>query len=87
MRIFVREVEIALKALIVVAVAGVYLVTLAWGFAQRREAERWRAVACSNRLKDVQRATRIIRASADGPQACTALDRLGLAVDPGASDR
>lgn len=88
MRIFVREVEIALKLLAVVSLVTAYLTTLAWGFDQRREAERWRVVACSSRLQAVERATRIVRVSTAGPLACETLDRLGLAVDGlGASRR
>ena len=88
MRIFVREVEIALKLLVVVSLVTAYLTTLAWGFDQRREAERWRVVACSSRLQAVERATRIVRVSTAGPLACETLDRLGLAVDGrGASGR
>ncbi len=81
MRIFVREVEIALKLLVVVSLVTAYLTTLAWGFDQRREAERWRVVACRSRLQVVERATRIVRVSTPGALACETLDRLGLPLE------
>jgi hypothetical protein len=78
MRFFRHEIEVALKALGVVALVALIVLPAAWGYEQRRQARAWQNVACSYRLKEVTRSTRFVAHVERGSDACALLERLGL---------
>jgi hypothetical protein len=75
LRFFQPEVEAAIKVAFVVALASAYLLTFTWGYEGRQQAQRWREIACAQRLSALQRVTPGFGA---GDDACDALDRAGL---------
>jgi hypothetical protein len=75
LRFFQPEVEAAIKVVFIAALASAYLLTFTWGYEARQQAERWREIACAQRLSALQRVTPGFGAGGD---ACEALDRAGL---------
>ncbi|HEU4368314.1 MAG TPA: hypothetical protein VFV05_08835 [Methylomirabilota bacterium] len=60
-------------------VVSAFVVTFAWGYEQRRQAQAWREVACANRVADVaSRATFLGIDDSRGP--CERLQALGLGI-------
>jgi hypothetical protein len=80
-KVFWPGVEIALKIGLAVVMVVVILLPLAWGYRQHAEAELWRDVACSYRLKEALR-ERLITPADLGARPCTRLDQLGLTFEP-----
>lgn len=78
LRFFRPEVEVALKVAFVAALASVYLVTFAWGYEGQYQARRWREIACSARLSELERTTPGTAIRTGSP--CDTLDRAGIAV-------
>lgn len=79
-RFFQPEVELVLKLLVGVVLASAFLVTLAWGYEQRRQANVWRETACTYRMADVTRQAPFL-AQDDAPRdACGRLDALGVGL-------
>jgi hypothetical protein len=79
-RFFLPEVELVLKLFVGVMLASAFLVTLAWGYEQRRQAHVWRETACSFRMADVTRQAPFL-AQNDAPRdACGRLDALGVTL-------
>ena len=76
LRIFRPEVQVTAKLLFVAALTSAYLVTFTWGYEARQEARRWRDLACTYRLSELQRA---IPGQPDAGPACDTLQRVGLA--------
>jgi hypothetical protein len=81
MRFFRREVEIALTAVGVVTLIGLIVMPVAWGYEQRRQAKTWQSIACAYRMKEVARSSSVLAGVAQEPDACGALERLGLTLD------
>ncbi|MBI2218155.1 MAG: hypothetical protein HYU51_12735 [Candidatus Rokubacteria bacterium] len=75
LRIFQPGIEAAIKATLVMALVSAYVVTFAWGYEGRQEARRWRELACSYRVSELERVTPGL---ADGRGACDVLDRVGM---------
>lgn len=76
---FRRDVERVLRFVTSFLVLGSFAITLAWGYEQRQQAQRWREVACANRVADL--ASRAKFLGLDGqPGACERLQSLGLGV-------
>ena len=79
MRFFRREVEISLKVLGVVILAGLIVLPIVWGYQQRAQARMWQNVACAYRIKEVTRQTPLMMTGVDrSADACTTLARLGF---------
>ena len=84
MRFFRREVEVTLKMLGVMALIGLIVLPVAWGYEQRRQARAWQNVACAYRMKEIQRNAPFIPNGPERAQdACAALARLGLPLPEG----
>ena len=81
MRIFQREVEITLMAIGVITLIGLIVMPVAWGYEQRRQAKNWQSIACAYRMKEVARSSSVLAGMAQEPDACSALERLGLTLD------
>jgi hypothetical protein len=75
---FRREVEVLLQLMGGALVLGAFVLTLAWGYAQRQEAEAWRAQACTYRFADLARRATFL--GDDSRDACTRLQSLGLGL-------
>jgi hypothetical protein len=77
MKIFRREVEVTLKVLGVLILAGLIVLPIVWGYEQRSQARMWQNVACAYRIKEVTRQTPLasLERTAD---ACRTLARLGF---------
>ena len=80
MRIFRREVEVALKTLRVILLLLLILVPVSWGYEQRRQARQWQSVACAYRVDELTR--RNVLQIEPAPDACAVLSRLGVTVNP-----
>jgi hypothetical protein len=78
MRFFRREIEVTLKALGLATLAALIVLPTAWGYEQRRQARAWQSVACTYRLKEVTRNTRVLAQVERGTDPCVLLERLGL---------
>jgi hypothetical protein len=74
---FRPEVEVAIKLAVVVVLTSAWVLTFAWGYEGRQQARRWRDVACTYRVTDLERVTPGL--AANGP-ACETLDRIGLSA-------
>ncbi|MBI1733627.1 MAG: hypothetical protein HYR51_00490 [Candidatus Rokubacteria bacterium] len=74
---FRPEVEVVVKVLFVAGLTSAYLVTFAWGYEARQEARRWRELACSYRLNELQRA---VPGQPGAGAACDTLQRVGFTV-------
>jgi len=81
MRFFRREVEVALKTLGIVALVGLIVLPMAWGFQQRRLAQTWQSVACAYRMKEVARQGPLLEGIDPDADACVTLERLGLQLE------
>ena len=75
--IFRPEVALAIKLLMVVGITSAWLATFAWGYEARQQARRWRQVACTHRVNDLDRVAPGLAARGD---ACDTLDRIGLSA-------
>jgi hypothetical protein len=75
LHIFQPEIQAAIKVTLVMALVSAYVITFAWGYEGRQEARRWRELACSYRVSELERVTPGL---ADGRGACNALDRIGM---------
>jgi hypothetical protein len=79
MGFFRREVEVTLKMLGVLALIGLIVLPVAWGYEQRRQARTWQNVACAYRMKEITRSAPFIANSVErAPDACAMLAKLGL---------
>ena len=81
-RFFVPQLERALEVVAVVALIGMIVFPLAWGYEQRQQARVWQETACVYRLREVARETNVLVPSDGRGRACTALRDLGLDVTP-----
>ncbi len=77
LRTFTREVEVAIKLAFVTMLASAFVLTFAWGYEGRQQARRWREVACTYRLSELQRATPGL---GSGTASCETLNRVGLGL-------
>ena len=66
----------------VVALLGMIVFPLVWGYEQRQQARVWQEAACAYRLREVARETNVLVRSDGRARACTALRELGLDVTP-----
>ena len=78
MRIFRREVELALRMLGVATLVRLIVLPVAWGYEQRRQAKAWQHVACEYRIREVTRAAPFMANAERAADPCTTLARLGL---------
>jgi hypothetical protein len=81
-RFFVPQLERALEVTAVVALLGMIVSPLVWGYEQRQQARVWQETACAYRLREVARETNVLVRSDGRGRACTALRDLGLDVTP-----
>ena len=79
---FVPQLERALEVIAVVALLGMIVFPLVWGYEQRQQARVWQEAACVYRLREVARETNVLVRSDGRARACTALRELGLDVTP-----
>jgi hypothetical protein len=79
-RFFRPDVELALKAFIGALAIGAFLVTFAWGYEQRRQAQEWRQTACAWRAADLARTAPLVARDLDARSACGRLAALGVSV-------
>ena len=79
---FVPQLQRALEVVAVVALIGMIVFPLGWGYAQRQQARVWQETACAYRLREVARETNVLVRSDGRARACTALRELGLDVTP-----
>ena len=79
---FVPQLERALEVIAVVALLGMIVFPLVWGYEQRQQARVWQEAACAYRLREVARETNVLVRSDGRGRACTALRELGLDVTP-----
>ena len=77
LRIFRPEIAMAIKLLWVVVVTSAWILMFAWGYEGRQQARRWRDVACTYRISDLEKAAPRLGAGRD---ACETLDRIGLSA-------
>jgi len=82
MGFFRKEIETTLKMLGVIALIGLIVLPVAWGYEQRRQARTWQNIACAYRIREVASRAPFIVAADVGRNACGTLERLGLALDP-----
>jgi hypothetical protein len=81
MRIFRREVEITLKAIVVLTLLALVALPVGWGYEQRRQAKTWQSIACAYRMKEIARSSAVLARVAEEPDACNTLERLGFQLD------
>jgi len=79
---FVPQLQRALEVVAVVALIGMIVFPLGWGYAQRQQARVWQETACAYRLREVARETNVLVRSDGRGGACAALRELGLDVAP-----
>lgn len=75
---FRREVEQALRVICAALVLSAFMVTLAWGYQQRQQAQAWREQACTYRFAEL--AKRATFLGEDTRDACARLQSLGLGL-------
>lgn len=80
MKFFRREVELTLKALGVTTLVALIVLSVAWGYGQRRQAKVWQHVACAYRIREVTRSAPFMTAVERGADPCATLARLGFAI-------
>ncbi len=80
-RFFVPELERALEVIAVVALIGMIVFPLGWGYGQRQQARVWQETACAYRLREVARETNVLVRGDGRGGACAALRELGLDLD------
>ena len=81
MRFFRSEIEMVLKMLGILALVGLIVLPMAWGYEQRKQAQAWQTVACSYRMREVTRRTPVVAAVDYAQNPCMTLERLGLDLD------
>jgi hypothetical protein len=81
MRLFQPEVEVVLKMLGAIVLVSLVALPVAWGYEQRQQAETWRAVACTYRIKELQRQAPMFNTMRRAADPCGALRRLGLDLE------
>jgi hypothetical protein len=80
-RFFHPTIEMGLKVVIGVVMISAFLVTLAWGYAQRQRAEEWRETACTYRMAELTRKAPFLASAEDQPtHPCERLDVLGVSL-------
>lgn len=79
-RFFRPDVELGLKAFVGAILIGVFLVTFAWGYEQRRQAQEWRQTACAWRAADLARSAPFVARDLEARSACGRLDALGVSL-------
>jgi hypothetical protein len=81
MRLFRRDVEIALKTLGAIGLLTLVVLPVAWGYEERQKARTWQNIACAYRLRDIERRAPLFARLSQAPDACGTLRRLGLELD------
>jgi hypothetical protein len=81
MRIFRREIQLALRTIGILTIAALIVVPVVWGYGQRQKARTWQNIACAYRIKEVERRTPLLSGIEPGRDACVTLERLGLALE------
>ena len=79
-RFFRKEVEVGLRVTVGVIVTSAFLVTLAWGYEQRKQAQGWRETACAYRVADLAKTAPFVARDTDVRSACGRLDALGVSL-------
>jgi hypothetical protein len=82
MRFFKPEVQRIINVVVVGAMAGAFLLPVAWGYRRGQEARAWRETACAYRLREAVRRTNSMLTVGSGADPCATLARLGLDVAP-----
>ena len=77
---FRKEVEVALRVSLGVMVTSAFLVTLAWGYDQRKQAQGWRETACAYRVADLAKSAPFVARDVETRSACGRLDALGVSL-------
>src|SRR5690349_15519463 len=78
---FRPDVELVVKLVLGVFLASTFLVTLAWGYEQRRQAQEWREAACAYRVADLARRAPFLARDSEPRSACGRLDALGVSLE------
>src|SRR5437762_12835207 len=81
-RFFVPQLERALEVIAVVALLGMIVFPLVWGYEQRQQARVWQETAGAYRLREVAREANVLVRSDGRGRAGTALPEPGLDVTP-----
>ena len=80
-RFFHPAIEMSLRVVVGVVMISAFLVTLAWGYAQRQRAEEWRETACAYRMADLTRKAPFLANAEHQPaHPCERLDVLGVGL-------
>ena len=80
-KVFWPGVEFCLKITLAVVLLVVVFWPVAWGYRQHAEAQVWRDLACTYRLKEALRERLISPADLNG-RPCARLAELGLRLEP-----
>jgi hypothetical protein len=80
LKVFRPDVELCLKLTLAVIMLTVVLMPLVWAYRQRAEAQLWREVACTYRLKEALRERLVSAADLNG-RPCARLTELGLLLE------
>ena len=54
---------------------------MAWGYEQKQKARTWQNIACTYRIKEVERDAPMLNGMSRRPDACGTLRQLGLALE------
>jgi len=79
-KFFRHEVEVLLRVALGAMVTSAFLVTLAWGYEQRKQAQGWRETACAYRVADLAKSAPFVARDTDVRSACGRLDALGVSL-------
>lgn len=79
-KFFRHEVEVVLRVALGAMVTSAFLVTLAWGYEQRKQAQGWRETACAYRVADLAKSAPFVARDTDVRSACGRLDALGVSL-------
>jgi hypothetical protein len=79
-KVFRPGVEACLKIALGVVMLMVVFLPLAWGYRQHAEAQMWRDIACTYRLKEALRERLVSAADLNG-RPCARLAQLGLRLE------
>src|SRR4051794_25891458 len=82
MKVFRRDIEVALKTVGALTLLALIVVPLAWGYEQGRQARTWQSVACTYRVNEITRRGALTVEAEPGADACTVLARLGIRMQP-----
>lgn len=74
---FKPGIVVTIKLAFVTMLASAYLLTFAWGYEGRQQARRWREIACTYRLSELQRA---MPGLGGGAASCETLNRVGFGL-------